>query len=50
MGSDTSAQDQTVSEAGEFGLIHRVTSGKEQPPATLLGPGDDAAVLAAPDG
>jgi len=50
VGSDTSAQDQTVSEAGEFGLIHRVTSGKEQPPATLLGPGDDAAVLAAPDG
>lgn len=50
MGSDTSAQDQTVSEAGEFGLIQRVTSGRAQPAATLLGPGDDAAVLAAPDG
>ncbi|WP_397545427.1 thiamine-phosphate kinase [Saccharopolyspora gloriosae] len=50
MGSDTSAQDQTVSEAGEFGLIQRVTSGRPQPAATLLGPGDDAAVLAASDG
>ncbi|MBK0867534.1 MULTISPECIES: thiamine-phosphate kinase [unclassified Saccharopolyspora] len=50
MASDTSAQEKTVSEAGEFGLIHRVTSGRPQPPSTLLGPGDDAAVLAAPDG
>ena len=50
MASDTSAQEKTVSEAGEFGLIHRVISGRPQPPSTLLGPGDDAAVLAAPDG
>ena len=35
---------------GEFGLISRVTSGRGQPPATLLGPGDDAAVVAASDG
>jgi thiamine-monophosphate kinase len=27
-----------------------VTAGKAQPPTTLLGPGDDAAVVAAPDG
>jgi thiamine-monophosphate kinase len=35
---------------GEFGLIRRVTAGRTQPPTTLLGPGDDAAVVAAPDG
>jgi thiamine-monophosphate kinase len=35
---------------GEFGLISRVTSGRGQPAATLLGPGDDAAVVAASDG
>ena len=40
----------TVSDAGEFGLIARVTAGLESAPSTLLGPGDDAAVVAAPDG
>jgi thiamine-monophosphate kinase len=40
----------TVGDAGEFGLIHTVTQGRKQPPATLLGPGDDAAVVATPDG
>jgi thiamine-monophosphate kinase len=40
----------TVSDAGEFGLIARVTAGLETNPATLVGPGDDAAVVAAPDG
>ncbi|MBM7772784.1 thiamine-monophosphate kinase [Actinokineospora baliensis] len=35
---------------GEFGLIERVTGGRAQPRTTLLGPGDDAAVVAAPDG
>jgi thiamine-monophosphate kinase len=35
---------------GEFGLIARVTAGRTQPSTTLLGPGDDAAVVAAPDG
>lgn len=39
-----------LSELGEFGLISRVTRDRPQPPATLLGPGDDAAVVAAPDG
>ncbi len=49
--SPESSQDvQTVSQVGEFGLIHRVTAGREQPTSALLGPGDDAAVLAAPDG
>src|SRR5882672_4597944 len=40
----------TVAELGEFGLIRRVTDGRTQPAHTLLGPGDDAAVVAAPDG
>ena len=40
----------TVSELGEFELIARVTTGRQQPASTLLGPGDDAAVVAAPDG
>jgi thiamine-monophosphate kinase len=31
-------------------LIARVTAGRVQPAVTLLGPGDDAAVVAAPDG
>ncbi|AXX33303.1 Thiamine-monophosphate kinase [Actinosynnema pretiosum subsp. pretiosum] len=35
---------------GEFGLIRRVTAGRTQPPTTLLGPGDDAAVVAVSDG
>lgn len=50
MGPDSSQDAQTVSQVGEFGLIQRVTSGRVQSPGTLLGPGDDAAVLAAPDG
>ncbi|MFC0508474.1 thiamine-phosphate kinase [Micromonospora costi] len=38
-----------VADVGEFGLIERVTSRLTYGPATLLGPGDDAAVIAAPD-
>ncbi|WP_460605349.1 thiamine-phosphate kinase [Jatrophihabitans fulvus] len=40
----------TVSEAGEFGVIARVVAGLETVPSTLIGPGDDAAVVATPDG
>ncbi|MDN5748104.1 MAG: thiamine-phosphate kinase [Pseudonocardia sp.] len=47
--SDDTARD-TLAGVGEFGLITRVTAGRAQPPGTLLGPGDDAAVVAAPDG
>jgi thiamine-monophosphate kinase len=39
-----------VDELGEFGLISRITRGRVQPPGTVLGPGDDAAVINAPDG
>lgn len=41
----------SVSQAGEFGLISRVVSRLGPPgPAVLLGPGDDAAVVATSDG
>ena len=40
----------SVAELGEFGLIARITAGRGLSPGTLLGPGDDAAVLAAADG
>jgi thiamine-monophosphate kinase len=35
---------------GEFGLIARITAGLNASDTTLLGPGDDAAVVRAPDG
>ena len=41
--------DETLGELGEFGLIAAVTARLTQGPQVLLGPGDDAAVLAAPD-
>jgi thiamine-monophosphate kinase len=40
----------TIASTGEFGLIQRVTSRLGTAPTTLLGPGDDAALVAAPDG
>ncbi|WP_431782979.1 thiamine-phosphate kinase [Streptomyces chumphonensis] len=39
----------TVGELGEFGLIRELTSRLTATPAVKLGPGDDAAVVAAPD-
>jgi thiamine-monophosphate kinase len=48
--SETPDGPATVADVGEFGLIRRVTDGHIQPASTLLGPGDDAAVVAAPDG
>ncbi|HVK26444.1 MAG TPA: AIR synthase related protein, partial [Actinokineospora sp.] len=50
MRPDTTQGQQTVADVGEFGLIRRVTDGRTQPKPTLLGPGDDAAVVAASDG
>src|ERR1700744_3358268 len=35
---------------GEFGLIARVTAGLNPAESTLLGPGDDAAIVATTDG
>jgi thiamine-monophosphate kinase len=48
-GTTPSETTATVGELGEFGLITKVTAQRPQPAATLLGPGDDAAVVAAPD-
>lgn len=39
-----------MAELGEFGVIARATAQRTQPSSTLLGPGDDAAVVAAEDG
>jgi thiamine-monophosphate kinase len=40
----------SIAETGEFGLIARIVARLDVGPATLLGPGDDGAVVAAPDG
>lgn len=40
----------TLGAVGEFGFIARVTRDRVQPASTLLGPGDDAAIVAAADG
>ena len=40
----------TVSAVGEFGLIQRITARLGDAPTTLVGPGDDAAVVAVSDG
>ena len=42
--------DATARDLGEFGLIARVVERLGTAPQVLLGPGDDAAVVAAPDG
>jgi thiamine-monophosphate kinase len=42
--------DATARDVGEFGLIARVIDRLTGSPAVLLGPGDDAAVVATPDG
>jgi thiamine-monophosphate kinase len=40
----------TVADIGEFGLIERIAARLGSGPSVLLGPGDDAAVVAAADG
>jgi thiamine-monophosphate kinase len=39
----------SIAETGEFGLIARIVARLEPGAASLLGPGDDAAVVSAPD-
>ncbi|MEV3900727.1 thiamine-phosphate kinase [Mycobacterium sp. NPDC050551] len=41
---------ETLATAGEFAVIDRLVSGRDQPAAVELGPGDDAAVVRAGDG
>lgn len=43
-------EPRTVADLGEFGLIDRIRTQQPQGPGVLLGAGDDAAVVAAPDG
>ncbi|GAA4476031.1 thiamine-phosphate kinase [Rhodococcus olei] len=40
----------TVADLGEFAVIDRAVAGRAQPETTLLGPGDDAAVVRTADG
>ncbi|UXA19725.1 thiamine-phosphate kinase [Mycobacterium sp. SMC-4] len=42
--------DSTLAQSGEFAVIDRLVSGRRQPSWVSVGPGDDAAVVAAPDG
>lgn len=47
---DPAATGPTVADIGEFGVIGQVNEGRRQPASTLLGPGDDAALVAVSDG
>ncbi|MGN9838992.1 thiamine-phosphate kinase [Nonomuraea sp. H19] len=40
----------TVGDLGEFGVVNRITGRLPQVAAVMLGPGDDAAMISAPDG
>lgn len=42
--------DPTLHQLGEFSVIDRLTAGRGTPAGVAVGPGDDAAVLEAPDG
>ncbi|OBG39724.1 thiamine-phosphate kinase [Mycobacterium sp. E3198] len=50
MRDDTSGESPTLQRIGEFAVIDRLVRGRRQPGAVLLGPGDDAALVAAGDG
>jgi thiamine-monophosphate kinase len=49
MASMTVPADATLADIGEFGLVDELARRFEQGPEVLLGPGDDAAVVAVPD-
>lgn len=42
--------ESTLRQLGEFAVIDRLVAGRRQPTAVVLGPGDDAALVAAGDG
>ncbi|WP_297596166.1 thiamine-phosphate kinase [Mycobacterium sp.] len=42
--------ESTLQQLGEFAVINRLVAGRRQPAAVVLGPGDDAALVAAGDG
>src|SRR6476619_6928654 len=41
---------ESLAGVGEFAVIDRLVTGRDQPATGVLGPGDDAAVVAAGDG
>ena len=41
--------DPSLAQLGEFVVIGRLTAGRQLPASVLIGPGDDAALLAVPD-
>jgi thiamine-monophosphate kinase len=43
-------KEPTLADLGEFAVIDRLITGRRHDANTLLGPGDDAAVVSAPDG
>ncbi len=45
-----SRSEDTLAGLGEFAVIDRLVAGREQPGVVAVGPGDDAAVVIAPDG
>jgi thiamine-monophosphate kinase len=47
---DIAVSGETVSDGGEFALVARIAARLPQGRDVVLGPGDDAAVVAAPDG
>ena len=49
MRDEPPGQSPTLRQLGEFAVIDRVVRGRRQPAEVLLGPGDDAAVVAAGD-
>ena len=49
-GRPTISEPRTIADLGEFGLIRRITAGFRPSEATVVGPGDDAAVLSTSDG
>ena len=49
-GDDQRDEGDTLAAAGEFVVIDRLVTGRVQPAAVTLGPGDDAAVVTAADG
>ena len=50
MGDEDPGKSPTLQQLGEFAVIDRLVRGRQQPAAVLLGPGDDAALVAAGDG
>lgn len=45
-----SERAETLADLGEFAVIDRLVAGRRHPATVLVGPGDDAAVVAMPDG